>query len=248
MANSWLRLWHDMPNDPKWRTIAKVSGRSISEVMAVYLHLLVSASANASERGRTQANAEDVASALDMETDHVFAIFTAMENRVIEDGMLSGWNARQPEREDGSAARSRAWREKKAAEKESERKRTQTNASERLDKDKEEDKEHINPIVSDKSPTRPQIPYSDIFDAYADKLPGLPQLKIKDESRRKAIRSLWNQSEKFQTVDFWSRYFEYVGKSDFLTKQVKAIGFDWLMKPANFKKVIEGNYHGEPAE
>ncbi|ENW0797054.1 MULTISPECIES: hypothetical protein, partial [Escherichia] len=22
MANAWLRLWHDMPNDPKWRTIA----------------------------------------------------------------------------------------------------------------------------------------------------------------------------------------------------------------------------------
>ncbi|EOJ9867040.1 hypothetical protein ACQP3L_37610, partial [Escherichia coli] len=21
MANAWLRLWHDMPNDPKWRTI-----------------------------------------------------------------------------------------------------------------------------------------------------------------------------------------------------------------------------------
>ncbi|ENU2244993.1 hypothetical protein ACWNUG_005487, partial [Escherichia coli] len=23
MANAWLRLWHDMPNDPKWRTIAR---------------------------------------------------------------------------------------------------------------------------------------------------------------------------------------------------------------------------------
>ncbi|WP_252180673.1 hypothetical protein, partial [Escherichia coli] len=22
MANAWLRLWHAMPNDPKWRTIA----------------------------------------------------------------------------------------------------------------------------------------------------------------------------------------------------------------------------------
>ena len=26
MANAWLRLWHDMPNDPKWRTIARVTG------------------------------------------------------------------------------------------------------------------------------------------------------------------------------------------------------------------------------
>ncbi len=27
---SWLRLWHDMPTDPKWRVIAKRSGQSIS--------------------------------------------------------------------------------------------------------------------------------------------------------------------------------------------------------------------------
>lgn len=42
MANAWLRLWHDMPNDPKWRTIARVSGQPIATVMAVYIHLLVS--------------------------------------------------------------------------------------------------------------------------------------------------------------------------------------------------------------
>ncbi|EEY1988416.1 phage replisome organizer, partial [Escherichia coli] len=40
MANAWLRLWHDMPNDPKWRTIARVSGQPIATVMAVYIHLL----------------------------------------------------------------------------------------------------------------------------------------------------------------------------------------------------------------
>lgn len=43
MANAWLRLWHDMPNDPKWRTIARVSGQPIATVMAVYIHLLVDA-------------------------------------------------------------------------------------------------------------------------------------------------------------------------------------------------------------
>ena len=63
MSAQWLRLWHDMPTDPKWRTIARVSGQTISAVIATYIHLLVTAS-NASERGRThQANAEDLASA-----------------------------------------------------------------------------------------------------------------------------------------------------------------------------------------
>lgn len=113
MANQWLRLWHDMPTDPKWRTIAKVSGQRIGDVMAVYVHLLVCAS-NATERGRTQSfNAEDVASALDLETDQVKAIVDAMQGRVIDGESLTGWDKRQVAREDGSAERAKAWRESK---------------------------------------------------------------------------------------------------------------------------------------
>jgi hypothetical protein len=111
MANQWLRLWHDMPTDPKWRTIAKASGQRIGDVMAVYVHLLVCAS-NAAERGRTQSfNAEDVASALDMETDQVELIHSAMQGRVLEGDMVAGWEKRQVAREDGSAERAKAWRE-----------------------------------------------------------------------------------------------------------------------------------------
>ena len=85
------------------------------------------------------------------------------------------------------------------------------------------------------------MPCAEIFDAYAKALPELPQLKLKDEARKKAIRSLWRQSKKFQTVDFWERYFNYVRGIPFLMG-MRGIGFDWLMKPANFKKVLEGNY------
>jgi hypothetical protein len=141
MANSWLRLWHDMPNDPKWRTIAKASGQPIPTVISVYVHLLVEASANANERGRTQPNAEDLASALDVEIESVAAVLTAMEGRVLDHGMLSGWKHRQPEKEDGSADRARAWREKqkelKTSTNENERDRTPANT----DKEKEKDKE-----------------------------------------------------------------------------------------------------------
>ena len=125
---NWLRLWHDMPTDPKWRTIARLSQRSISDVMAVYIHLLVSAS-NADERGRTQANAEDIASALDMHENDVAAVLDAMQGRVMEGDRLTGWEKRQPKREDNAADRAREWRE---------RKRTQTNACERPDKRRED--------------------------------------------------------------------------------------------------------------
>lgn len=66
MANSWLRLWHDMPNDPKWRTIARKSNQRISDVIAVYLHVLV----NASESGETTCNAgETQGNAPDKDSD-----------------------------------------------------------------------------------------------------------------------------------------------------------------------------------
>lgn len=128
MANQWLRLWHDMPTDPKWRTVARVSGQRIGDVIAVFTHMLVCAS-NANERGRTQSfNCEDVASALDLETEQVAAIVDAMQGRVLDGDRLKGWEKRQVAREDGSAERARAWRESRKQEKEAE---TQANAIER---------------------------------------------------------------------------------------------------------------------
>jgi len=144
MANQWLRLWHDLPNDPKWRTIARVSKQRIGDVISVYLHVLVDASSNETERGRTQSVCvEDVATALDLDNDQVEAILSAMQGRVMDGDQVSGWSKRQPAREDGSAERAKAWRERKKQQ--AERERTQANAQERQDKDKEEDKEEIPP-------------------------------------------------------------------------------------------------------
>lgn len=145
MANQWLRLWHDMPNDPKWRTIARVSGQPITSVISVYIHLLVIAS-NASERGRTHdANTEDIASALDLDAEQVQQICSAMQGRVLDGDLITGWEKRQVAREDGSAERAKAWREQKknAAQQ-------QANASERKgtpDTDKDTDKEKKNPTA-----------------------------------------------------------------------------------------------------
>lgn len=96
---------------------------------------------------------------------------------------------------------------------------------------------------SDSDQQAARIPYADIFNAYAECLPALPQLKLFDDDRKQAIRRRWKSDPRFQTVDFWRRYFTFAGKSDFLMNQCKAIGFDWLLKPANFKKVLEGTYH-----
>lgn len=99
MANQWLRLWHDMPNDPKWRTVARVSKQPISVVLAVYVHLLVDASQNVT-RGHVSVTLEDLASALDVDEEAVQAVIDAMQGRLLDGMYLLGWEKRQPKRED----------------------------------------------------------------------------------------------------------------------------------------------------
>ena len=148
MANNWLRLWHDMPNDPKWRTIARVAKQSLALVQAVYLHLLVDGSRNVT-RGVTSVTVEDLASALDCDEAQIEAILAAMQGRVLDGDRLSGWEARQPAREDvgdpQSGAKSAA--ERKRAQRERERRAAAVAACHAMsrnvttDKDKDTDKE-----------------------------------------------------------------------------------------------------------
>ena len=125
MAESWVRLWSGMTTDPKWQTVARKSGQPRSLVIALFTHLMLEAN-DADERGSlADVDVEDVASALDCDEEAVVAILEAMEGRVIEDGFLSGWDRRQPVREDSgnpqtgalsSTDRSRLHREKKRLE------------------------------------------------------------------------------------------------------------------------------------
>lgn len=153
MSNQWLRLWHDMPTDPKWRTIARVSGQSIALVQAVYLHLLVDASRNVT-RGHVTVTTEDLASALDVTDEQIAAVLSAMEGRVIEGQVITGWDRRQPKREDAGSpetgAKSAAQRKREQRQREREEagaggshdeSRGVTQCHAREDKDKEESKE-----------------------------------------------------------------------------------------------------------
>lgn len=85
------------------------------------------------------------------------------------------------------------------------------------------------------------IPYEEIFNTFERVLPMKPKVKIRDDARRKAVRSIWAKDKRFQTIEFWERYFGVVRDSSFLSSS-KTFAFDWLTKPANFKKVAEGNY------
>ncbi|EQB5397064.1 DnaT-like ssDNA-binding domain-containing protein, partial [Escherichia coli] len=178
-ANAWLRLWHDMPNDPKWRTIARVSGQPIATVMAVYIHLLVSASRNVttchgvSLRGHIDVTTEDLASALDVTEDVIDSILHAMQGRVLDGDLISGWEKRQVLKEDNGnvsqtakspAERKRAQREREKLRKHNadchDESRRVTHLSRQVTTDKDTDKDtdtELNPTHN----ARESIPTSE---------------------------------------------------------------------------------------
>jgi len=161
MANSWLRLYHDMPNDPKWRTIARAAKQTIPVVLAVYVHLLTIAS-SAVERGTlVNVNSEDLASALDIDSEAVDAVLVAMQGRVLDGEKLSGWDKRQVNREDSSTERMKRFRNKKVTQCDAvKRNVTQSDASVtqcdgRVDKKREEEIKKVQKPSRDKREANP---------------------------------------------------------------------------------------------
>jgi predicted phage replisome organizer len=84
------------------------------------------------------------------------------------------------------------------------------------------------------------VPYQKILDMYHEKLPDLPKVIKLNDSRRKSIKSRLEEYslKEIETV------FDKSAESDFLTGKAKdwSANFDWIMKPSNFIKILEGNY------
>lgn len=173
MATQWLRLWHEMPTDPKFRTVARHSKQPVNLVLAVYLHMLVNAS-QADPRGHLfRWCDEDVASALDVDEAQVSAVRQAMQGRVLDGDTLMGWERRQPDREESGARggktsteRSRERRERLKREREEDeasrrngmqRDATEGNAPDK-DKDEDTDKEKSGGDVNSGVATPPPSP------------------------------------------------------------------------------------------
>lgn len=269
MSNHWLRLWHDMPTDPKWRTIARHSKQPIGLVQAVYLHLLVDASRNVT-RGHINVTPEDLASALDCDEDSVHSILDAMQGRVLEGKSISGWGKRQPAREDAgshetgaksAAERKREQRAREKQEKEHEEVTQCHEASRNVttDKDKDKDKDLCTlpkgSVVASKLPTIENCPHQKILDLYAECLPDLPQPRMWEGQRKQNLTCRWRwvladlkakgkPCDADAGLEFFRRFFAYVGDSAFLTGRGGQWQADlgWLCKAENFAKVLQGNY------
>lgn len=97
------------------------------------------------------------------------------------------------------------------------------------------------------SPSKPKSnppPYQDIYEIFLSICSSLPKIQEpKDwaKSRRDCIASRWKEHP---DIGFFHDLFHRVQESDFLSGRVKPvnIGFDWIFKPANLQKILEGNY------
>ncbi len=93
-------------------------------------------------------------------------------------------------------------------------------------------------------------PHSDILALYHELLPANPRIKTWTEQRQANLRTRWREDIKRQSLPYWRRFFTHVAASPFLTGRTPGTngrpflpGLDWLVKPENFAKVIEGRYH-----
>lgn len=95
--------------------------------------------------------------------------------------------------------------------------------------------------------------HSDVVSAYHEALPDLPPVKTWSDRRRKALNARIREriagGKPADTLEYWRAFFESVSASDFLTG--KSTGWradlEWLLRPENFLKVIEGRYENRSA-
>ncbi len=89
--SQWVRLWEDMPTDPKWRVIARRADRPIAEVIAVFVFMMTNAGASAERGTLSNWDDEDVATALDIDANAVERIRTAMNGKTLDGQRLIDW-------------------------------------------------------------------------------------------------------------------------------------------------------------
>lgn len=118
---------------------------------------------------------------------------------------------------------------------------------------------HVQGFKVDKGPKTIPCPHQKIIDIYHEVLPECPQVQewnntrqgyLQGRWREKAVQFKWVTEE--EGLKYWRKFLTYVGKSQFLTGKAESKGrapfvanLEWICRPTNFAKIVEGNYHGQ---
>jgi hypothetical protein len=102
-----------------------------------------------------------------------------------------------------------------------------------------------------KTPKPPglRVPYSKVVELWNTIMGprGKPRITELSDSRKRSVRALWRDrpTADFREIETWERFFIHCTKSEILMEAGWFV-FDWILKPGNFLKVLESNYHNAP--
>jgi len=107
----------------------------------------------------------------------------------------------------------------------------------------------------------PECDHKAVIELYHQNLPTMRRVEVWNETRAGYLRQRWREvaaelaQEKNITASdvlaWWGEFFKSVGNSKFLTGRVNSkdgrafvADLEWILKPSNFAKIVEGKYHG----
>jgi uncharacterized protein YdaU (DUF1376 family) len=107
----------------------------------------------------------------------------------------------------------------------------------------------------------PECNHKAVIELYHENLPTMRRVEVWNETRAGYLRQRWREVatelaqekaiEVGDVLNWWAEFFQSVGKSRFLTGRVNSkdgrafvADLEWILKPNNFAKIVEGKYHG----
>jgi uncharacterized protein YdaU (DUF1376 family) len=101
---------------------------------------------------------------------------------------------------------------------------------------------------------RKACPHREIVALYHECLPELRRVREWNPTRQKLLARRWAEDPERQDVEWWRGFFGYVRRSPFLMGRVTGrdgrafdCDLEWLIRPTNFAKVVEGKYEDAAA-
>jgi hypothetical protein len=107
----------------------------------------------------------------------------------------------------------------------------------------------------------PKCEHQSVIDMYHKHLPALRKVEVWNAARQGYLRQRWREvaielsKEKdivaADILTWFDDFFQHIGTSKFLTGKVNSkdgraftADLEWILKPSNFAKIVEGKYHG----
>lgn len=104
----------------------------------------------------------------------------------------------------------------------------------------------------------PDCQHQAVIDLYHQHLPTLRKVEVWNAARQGYLKQRWREvaaelpnRTAVDVLTWWAEFFQHIAKSKFLTGRIQhkdgrafAADLEWILKPSNFAKIVEGKYHG----